>query len=71
MKLETLLEKLHYKKIRIVNMGINEKDKSEFVRNVIEGTNYVDIYGYLHRFVSKVEITIDDDCVTPVATIYI
>ena len=48
MTLDNLLSVLHCEKIRIVNMGINEKDKSEFVKNIIEGTNYVDIYGYLH-----------------------
>ena len=70
MYLNNLLEKLHCKKIRIVDVGIRAKDRKE-IKTIIEGTDYIDICGYLHRFVSKVEVVIDDDCITPLTIIYI
>lgn len=64
MNLSDLLEKLHCKNIRIINKWKGEE-------TIIEGSNYVDVCGYLSFNVREVQITIDDDCVTPLATIYI
>ena len=64
MELSDLLSILHCKKIRIINKW---KDKE----TIIEGSNYVDVCKVLSYTVKEVKITIDDDCVTPLATIYI
>ena len=64
MELKDLLAVLHCKNVRIINRWKDEE-------TIIEGSNYVDVCGYLSFTVREVQITIDDDCVTPLATIYI
>ena len=64
MNLSDLLSVLHCKNIRIINKWNGEE-------TIIEGSNYVDVCCYLSFTVREIQITIADDCTTPLATIYI
>ena len=64
MELKDLLSVLHCKNIRIINRWKDEE-------TIIEGSAYKDVCKVLSYTVKEVKITIDDDCVTPLATIYI